>query len=172
MRHQVFGRHLKRSAPHRQALFKNLVVNLITHGHLKTSQAKYKAVKGLIDKLVVKAQKKTVHSRRVLLSFLNNKKVVNLLVDDIAPKLSGRMSGFTRSLPLSHRRGDDTLMVRVTFAAEESLMPLKTKLSESKKAKEQPKAKKQPPTQPRTVFGPKAPLTTKTTPQVRRTTHK
>lgn len=172
MRHRVKGKHLNRSAHHRKALFKNLVVSLITHRHLQTSEAKYKAVKGLIDKLVVKAKKKTVHSRRILMAFLNNKKVVNTLVDDIAPKLSNRTSGFTRSLPVGHRRGDDTLLVRVTFTQEEDSTPLKTKLTESKREEKKKKVTPRTITQAKTIAGPKAPITTKTTPQTRRTTHK
>lgn len=172
MRHRVRGRHLNRSANHRKALFKNLVVSLITHRHLQTSEAKYKAVKGLIDKLVVRAKKKTVHSRRVLMAFLNSKKVVNLLVDEIAPELEGRTSGFTRSIPLGHRRGDDALLVRITFTQEEGIAPLKTKPAELKKTKDK-QAKRRPTiAQAKTIAGPKAPLATKTTPQTRRTTHK
>ena len=133
MRHRVSGRHLGRSSKHRQALFKNLIVSLIDHGRLKTTQAKAKAVKGLTDKLITRAKKGTVHSRRILGSFLHNKKTVNKLVDEIAPKFKNRNSGFTRIVRLGRRRGDDAMMASIELVDSAKKVTIKKAVKETKK---------------------------------------
>lgn len=119
MRHRVRGKHLGRSTKHRKALFKNLILALIENGRVKTTEAKAKAIKGLVDKLVTRAKKGTVHSRRLLGSFLHTKKAVNRLVDEITPRFKARASGFTRIVNLGRRRGDDTMMVSLEFVDEQ-----------------------------------------------------
>ncbi len=55
MRHKVYGIHLGRDKNERAALFKNLVGSLILYGQIKTTQAKAKAIKGLIENLLKKS---------------------------------------------------------------------------------------------------------------------
>lgn len=98
-----------------QALFKNLIIGLIDHGRIRTTKAKAKSVQGLIDKLVTQAKKNTIHARRLLDSFLHNQTIVNQLVDDIAPRLKDRVSGYTRITKLGNRRGDNSPMVNLEF---------------------------------------------------------
>jgi len=57
MRHRVFGRKLNRDVKARKALFKNLINALIEHQEIKTTEAKAKAIKGLVDKFVSRARK-------------------------------------------------------------------------------------------------------------------
>ena len=57
MRKHVFGRHLKRDANERKALFKNLLTSLVIEERITTTEAKAKAIKAAADKLVTKAKK-------------------------------------------------------------------------------------------------------------------
>ena len=113
MRHRVKGKKLSRSTNQRQALFKSQVSSLILKSQIKTTEAKAKAIKGLIDKLITKAKKGSLSARRQVLSFLPNKKVVNQLFDVIAPATKDRSSGFTRVIRLGRRRGDNTQMAKI-----------------------------------------------------------
>lgn len=120
---------LNRSLGARKALFKNLINGLILHEGIKTSEAKAKAIKGLVDKLITRAKTKTVPARRHLVSILGDKKAVTKLVDELAPKFS-RSSGFTRIIKLGQRRGDNSPMVKLEFVDK-----TKTKKSKTVNAK-------------------------------------
>ena len=111
MRHKVSGKKLGRDIKRRKALFKNLITSFISHGEIKTTEAKAKAVKGLVDKLMTKAKKGTLHTKRQVLSFLAQKQPVEKLFKEIAPRFKNRQSGFTRTIKLGPRRGDNALMV-------------------------------------------------------------
>lgn len=115
MRHRVFGRKLNRDHNARKSLFKNLISSLIDNGQITTTEAKAKAVRGLMDKLVTRAKLGTLQSRRLLESFLQDKDLVNKIVDEIAPKFAGRPGGFTRILRLERRYGDNAEMVKMEF---------------------------------------------------------
>lgn len=113
MRHRVAGKKLSRSRTHRKALFKNLLSALIMHGEIQTTESKAKAICRLFDKLVTKGKAGTLHARRLVAAFLNNKKAVNKLVDEIAPLFKERPGGFTRIIRLGRRRGDDAMIVKL-----------------------------------------------------------
>jgi large subunit ribosomal protein L17 len=113
MRHRVFGKKLSRSSKHRKALFKNLISALIIHGQIKTTEPKVKAIKGLVDKLIGRAKEGSLHSRRMIAAFLQDKKAVNKLTSELAPLFKSRTSGFTRVLRLGKRKGDNAMMVRI-----------------------------------------------------------
>jgi len=134
MRHRVFGRKLNRDVKARKALFKNLINALIEHQEIKTTEAKAKAIKGLVDKFVSRARKKDLHSRRLVFSYLQNKIMVNKLFEEIAPRFKNRPSGFTRIIKLGRRRGDAAMMVKMEFVeGQEVEEKPKTKIeSESK----------------------------------------
>jgi len=88
MRHRKKGKKLNRNIKQRQALFKGLIKSLILNQEIKTSQAKAKAIKPIVDKLITKAKAGSLDNRRQVLAFLSDKKAVNHLFDVIAPHVS------------------------------------------------------------------------------------
>lgn len=132
MKHRVAGRKLSRSRSHRKALFKNLLSALILHGEIKTTESKAKATQRLFDRLVTKSKKGTLHARRTVAAFLNDRKSVNKLVDELTPQFKTRTSGFTRIIRLGKRKGDDAMMVKLELVEKPELKEEKPK----KKAKE------------------------------------
>lgn len=136
MRHRVAGKKLSRSRSHRKALFKNLLSALILHGEIKTTESKAKAVRRLLDRLVTKGKSGTLHARRLVAAFLNNKKAVNKLVDEIAPRFKDRPGGFTRIIRLKRRRGDDAMMVKLELVDKPE-----PKKEEDKKKTKKPQSK-------------------------------
>lgn len=138
MRHQVKGKKLGRDIKKRKALFKNLISALITHGRVKTTEAKAKAVKGLVDKLVTKAKEGTIHARRQALAFLSRRQVVQKLFEEIAPRFKKREGGFTRVIKIGPRRGDNAPIVIMEWTEE---APISEQSKETSPAKRGVKTK-------------------------------
>ena len=84
----------------------NLASDLIMHGRLATTKAKAKAVRPLAEKLITKARKGDLHSRRVVMKTITNKDVVHKLFEEVAPRYIDRTGGYTRITKLGPRRGD------------------------------------------------------------------
>src|SRR5437764_13971902 len=112
MRHSKQRGKLSRDAAHRRALLANLCKEVIEHERIKTSQAKAKAVKPEIEKLITLAKRGDLHARRQALSELGQDRfVVHKLFEEIAPRYSERPGGYTRIVKLGPRRSDSTEMV-------------------------------------------------------------
>ena len=112
MRHGKTRHKLSRDSAHRKALLKNLSRQLIEHERIRTSQAKAKAVKPEVEKMITLAKRGDLHARRLLLSRLGQDKfIVHKLVEEIAPRYATRPGGYTRIIKLGPRRSDSTEMV-------------------------------------------------------------
>lgn len=129
MRHRVKGKKLSRDRDHRKALFKNLINALVVHGEIKTTESKAKAVRRLVEKLITKGKKGTLHSRRLIAAFLQDKKAVSKIMDELAPLFKKRPGGYTRIIRLGQRRGDNAMMVKLELVEK----PVKKEEEETKK---------------------------------------
>ncbi len=137
MRHRSATSHLGRDTEQRKSLFKNLIQALFEHGSIETTEAKAKAIKGIADKLIHRAQEGTMPARRILQRFFGTRKAVNVLVDQVAPAMKDRTSGYTRIVRLGKRRGDDSMMVKMELVNAPLAKPEVVK-------PEAPKAEKKP----------------------------
>lgn len=141
MRHRVAKKKLSRHRSHRKALFKNLINSLITHGEVRTTESKAKAVRPLVEKLITKGKTGTLQTRRVILAFLQNKNAVNKVVGEISPLFKNRPGGYTRIIRLGRRRGDDAMMVKLELVEKpaekekEKIVPKKNRTIRVKKTK-------------------------------------
>src|SRR5215203_2754403 len=112
MRHRNQKGKLSRSASHRKALMMNLSREVIEHERIQTSEAKAKAVKRELERLITLARRGDGHSRRQAMARLGqNKFVVYKLFEELAPRYADREGGYTRILKLGPRRSDSTEMV-------------------------------------------------------------
>jgi large subunit ribosomal protein L17 len=112
MRHQKTRNKLSRDSAHRKALLMNLCKEVIEHERIQTSEAKAKAVKPEIEKLITLAKRGDLHARRQALATLaQDKFAVHRLFVDVAPRYANRPGGYTRILKLGPRRSDATEMV-------------------------------------------------------------
>jgi large subunit ribosomal protein L17 len=112
MRHRRDRRKLSRDSAHRKALFMNLSREVLNHERIKTTEAKAKAVKPEVEKLITLAKRGDLHARRQAMARLGQDKfVVYKLCEEIAPRSSERPGGYTRILKLGPRRSDATEMV-------------------------------------------------------------
>jgi large subunit ribosomal protein L17 len=112
MRHQKTRHKLSRTASHRKALIRNLVKEVIDHERIQTSEAKAKAVKPELEKLITLAKRGDLHARRQALAALGQDKfTVHKLFEEVAPRYEERPGGYARILKLGPRRSDSTEMV-------------------------------------------------------------
>ena len=112
MRHQKTRHKLSRDAAHRRAMLANLCIEVIDHERIRTTQAKAKAVKPELERLITLAKKGDHHSRRLAMARLGQDKfVVYKLFEEIAPRYAERAGGYTRILKLGPRKSDSTEMV-------------------------------------------------------------
>lgn len=114
MKKNVFGRKFKRDKNERQALFKSLISSLILKERIQTTEAKAKAIKGDVDKIVTKV-KKNKDARR-LLGDLVVPHALEKLIKDITPRFAKRAGGYTRIIRIGKRFGDDAMMVLMEWA--------------------------------------------------------
>src|SRR5438067_6232519 len=112
MRHQRQRYQLSRSASHRKALLMNLSKEVIDHERIQTTEAKAKAVKPELERLITLAKRGDHHARRQAMARLGQDKfVVYKLFEEIAPRYADREGGYTRILKLGPRKSDATEMV-------------------------------------------------------------
>lgn len=116
MRHQNHKYKLGVSPSHRKAMVKNLAIEVIDHGMIKTTLTRAKAIQPVVEKLVTLAKNDTVANRRTAFSKLNNKEAVAKLFSEVAPKFKERNGGYTRIMRMSDNRvGDNSKMAYIAF---------------------------------------------------------
>ena len=118
MRKKVFGRKFSRTSNQRKGLFRSLMYAMILHGRIKTTEAKAKAIKGQLEKMVTKA-KKGLTAENDLMRDLVQHDMVEKLISNIAPRFVGRPGGYTRILRLGSRKKDNTAMVMLEWVEQE-----------------------------------------------------
>ena len=115
MRHRVKGKTLDRAKAPRELMLKNLASSIIIYEKVKTTQAKAKAVKPLVEKLVTIAKKNDLTARRKLLDVLYHKKAVNKALEILGPRYKDVNGGYTRIIKLGQRQGDGAEMAQIEF---------------------------------------------------------
>lgn len=111
MRHGKKINHLSRQKGHREALLSNLATSLILAKRITTTVAKAKALRKYVEPLITKAKTDTTHSRRTVMSYLQNKEGVSTLFGEVAGRTATRPGGYTRIIKLGESRlGDNAEM--------------------------------------------------------------
>jgi large subunit ribosomal protein L17 len=133
-RHGYQGRKFHRERDQRNALIKSLADSLIKYESIETTLPKAKEVVPYVEKLITKAKKGDLYNRRQIIADLQTVTSAHKLVDEIAPKLSGRSSGHLRIVKTALRRGDHAQLARVSFVDDLQEAPV-AKTAESEKPK-------------------------------------
>jgi large subunit ribosomal protein L17 len=115
MRHAKRINHLGRTNTHRAAMLSNMACSLIMHKRINTTLAKAKELRKYIEPLITKSKNDTTHSRRVVFSYLQDKKAVTELYREISQKLLTRPGGYLRILKTGFRQGDNAEMCMIEF---------------------------------------------------------
>lgn len=116
MRHHNSTRKFGRNKNQRHALLKGLMLSLIAHGKIETTEAKAKELRPNIERMITKANEGTLASKRLVISRLYNLTAeANKLINEIAPKYKNRAGGYTRITKLPRRQGDASKMAVIEF---------------------------------------------------------
>ena len=116
MRHRNKVKTLGREKAQRDLLLRQLAQSLITYEKIETTIAKAKVIRPIVEKLVTKGKKNTLHSRRVLLKFFGQQELpVKKLLEVISPRYMDRNGGYLRIVKKGHRKGDGAEMVMIEF---------------------------------------------------------
>ena len=115
------GARLGGSAKQQAHMLSNLAASLIEHGAIKTTDAKAKVLRPYIEKIITKAKSGTVADRRAVLKLIPHKDVVAHLFDELAPKFENRQGGYTRTIKLENRTGDNAPMSQISLVLEETV---------------------------------------------------
>ncbi|RLC35490.1 hypothetical protein DRH14_00835 [Candidatus Shapirobacteria bacterium] len=134
MRHRKFGKKLGRNHHQRQALFKTLLRFVLTYGSIQTTQAKAKAVLPLLEKLMSKISRPSLINRRALYAYLQDRKWVKRVEDTIQKNFPNQHSNFFTTSKIKRRKGDDALIVKLSFVKDISFLP-KEKTAKTDKKK-------------------------------------
>jgi large subunit ribosomal protein L17 len=135
MRHQYRVAKLGLPTSHRKAVLANLARQMVIHAKVRTTDARAKEVRRIVERLITYAKRNTVHTRRLAYSLLQDRDLVKKLFDHIGPQYANRNGGYTRIVKLGYRDNDNAAISLLEF--------VDYKLSEDeKKAKEKQAAAK------------------------------
>jgi len=138
MRHGKAGFKLGRVTAHRWALFRNLLVALFRHERIMTTEAKAKAVRPHVEKMITLGKKPSLANRRLAFDRLRDRGIVEKLFDDLGPRYAKRNGGYLRILKTGFRKGDNAPLALVMLMDRPDETP--EQKPEEKKKKSAPKA--------------------------------
>ncbi|RKX27042.1 MAG: 50S ribosomal protein L17 [Candidatus Zixiibacteriota bacterium] len=134
MGHRDKVKKLGRTKSHREAMLANMAMSLLQHRVIRTTDAKAKALRPVVDRLISTAKKDTLASKRQVARIIRQKVVHKKLFDEIIPHFKDRDSGFTRVVKLGVRRGDGAPMSVVELLTPPPKIETDKKGKKSKKA--------------------------------------
>ena len=100
-------------------MFRNLAVSLFENEMIKTTLARAKELRRVVEPLITLSKSDSISRRRQAFSTLRNKDSVKKLFDTIGPKYIDRPGGYTRILKCGPRPGDNAPMAYVELVGRE-----------------------------------------------------
>ncbi|OQX71355.1 50S ribosomal protein L17 [Candidatus Parcubacteria bacterium 4484_255] len=111
MRHKKKGKILSRKIGSRKALFKGLALALILHEKITTTEAKAKAVKPIIERLISMGRVDNLDNLRKINAYLQSREAAKKIIEKLGPRYKERAGGYLRIIKIGPRRGDAAPMV-------------------------------------------------------------
>ena len=120
MRHnKKRGMKLGTDASHTKAMKRSLIASLLANDRIKTLEARAKAIRPEVDKVITWAKKGDVHARRLAIAKVGDKEVVRQVFEKAAQGLwADRQGGYTRIMKLGPRKGDAAEVVIIEVVTE------------------------------------------------------
>ena len=129
------GPRIGGSPTHQRIILANLATQLFEHGRITTTETRARRVQPLAEKLITKAKRGDLHSRRIVMRTVRDTTVVHVLFTEIAPAVAGRDGGYTRITKVGPRKGDNAPMAIIELVTEEVKPKTRRKRSEPSIAK-------------------------------------
>jgi len=114
MNHHKANRKFGRERKVRSGLMKSLALALVLKGKIKTTDAKARELRPMVEKMVSTGRAGTLVARRKLVSEIGSIGAEKL-VKDISPRYKARTGGYTRITKLPARLSDGSLMAVIEF---------------------------------------------------------
>jgi len=113
MRHLKTGRKFNRNSPHRKSMLRNLAISIFHHKQIKTTIAKAKDVRRIVERIITWCKRDSIHSRRLVFNIIRDRSLVKYIHTNIHTKYSDRTGGYLKIIKLGFRKGDNAKMVVV-----------------------------------------------------------
>ena len=113
MRHKLSHRKLNRTSSHRKAMYANMSSALIKHEQIRTTLAKAKELRPIVEKLITLGKKGSLHARRNAISRLAPDAYIDKLFGEVAKRYENRNGGYTRIIKDGNRYGDSAPMAYI-----------------------------------------------------------
>ena len=113
MRHKMGHRKLNRTSSHRKAMFANMSTALIKHEQIRTTVAKAKELRPIVEKLITLGKKGNLHARRFAIARMAPDANIEKLFGEIATRYESRSGGYTRIIKDGNRYGDSAPMAYI-----------------------------------------------------------
>jgi large subunit ribosomal protein L17 len=107
MRHLKKGKKFNRLSGERRSFLRNLANDLVRAGRIETTEARAKAVRPIVERLVSIAKKQDLAARRLLLMRVHNKDIAEKLYSELGPRYALRPGGYLRIIKLARSRKRD-----------------------------------------------------------------
>lgn len=126
MKKNVYGRKLSRDKNERHALFTSLMSALVMEERIITTEAKAKAIRADVEKLITKAKDGSNAAKLVLKKSLSQK-AFDKILKEVAPRFANKQGGYVRLIKSGKRFGDDAPVVVMEWTEQAStIVPVKT----------------------------------------------
>ncbi len=142
MRHLKAGKKLGRNTSHRRALLRNLVTSLVMEERIETTEAKAKALRPQVEKMITLGKRGDVPSRRAAAGYLMTSEAVDKLFATVAPRMGDRNGGYTRIVRTGFRIGDGAEKVYIELMGSEQVIDEKRQKRAEARAKRAEEARK------------------------------
>ncbi len=114
MRHLKKGKKFNRKTGERRSFLRNLTTNLVRVGHIETTEARAKAVRPIVERLITHARRQTLAARRLILGKVHNKDAAAKIFEELGPRYAARNGGYTRIVKLGKsRKRDGSRLARI-----------------------------------------------------------
>ena len=135
MRHGDKIKNLSRTASHRRALLSNMACSLIAHKRIMTTLTKAKSLRVYAEPLITRSKVDSMHNRRVVFSYLQDKEAIKELFGVIGDKVANRPGGYTRIIKMPRRAGDAADMAMIELVDFNEIYNLNDNAGTAKKTR-------------------------------------
>lgn len=113
MRHHIKGPILDRAKAPREAMLRSLAESVILYEKVKTTEAKARAVRPLVEKMITVGKINNLTTRRKLQSFFYTENSVKKILEVLGPRFKERKGGYTRIIKIGPRKGDGAQVAQI-----------------------------------------------------------
>lgn len=114
MNHHRKTKKFGREKGQRTALLRSLARSLVMRGNIQTTEAKAKAIRPVVEKMLTRGKTPTLANRRMLISQLGSALAADKLIKT-AERYAARAGGYVRIVKMAPRRGDAASMALIEF---------------------------------------------------------